>query len=122
MTGDHRIGDAGNGRDLGRNWTSGIFEPLPGAENFVDSPVLTVVFEEADAEFDNSVAIGTGAGGFYIYNGSNEFRNVVGWVVFGLRLQSTGDTIVAALDERASHLFERRFHVADIARCSPSID
>jgi hypothetical protein len=58
MTGDHRIGDAGNGRDLGRNWTSGIFEPLPGAENFVDPPVLTVIFEEADAEFDDLVAIG----------------------------------------------------------------
>ena len=50
MTGDHLIGNAGNTRDLGWDRKAGIFEPLPGAEDFVDLSVLTVILEEADAE------------------------------------------------------------------------
>jgi hypothetical protein len=38
---------------------------------------------------------------------------------FGLRLQPTGNTIIAALDERPGHIFEHRFHVADIANRLP---
>jgi len=57
-TGDHLIGNTGNLRDLGRDRRPRIFKPLPRAQNFVDPPVLAVVFEEADAEFDDLVAIG----------------------------------------------------------------
>jgi hypothetical protein len=63
VTRDHLIGNAGNFCDLARDGKAGIFEPLPGAENFVDPPALTVIFEEADAEFDDLVAIGARAGG-----------------------------------------------------------
>jgi hypothetical protein len=62
VTRDHLIGNAGNVRDFWWNREAGIFEPLPGAENFVDPPILTVIFEEADAEFDDSVTIGIGPG------------------------------------------------------------
>jgi len=113
-TSDHLIGDAGNSRDLGRDRETGIFEPLPGAENFVDSPGLTVVFEEADPEFDDLVAIGIGAGGFYIHDGGDELWAAIGWVVFRPRLQPTADAILAALDERPSHLFQRVPHRADV--------
>ena len=115
VTGDHLVGNAGDLRDLGWDRNAGIFEPFPAAENSVDPPALTIVFKEADAKLDDFVAIGICAGGFHIHNGSDELGTVVGWVVFGLWLQPTGDTIVAALDERAGHLFECRFHVADIA-------
>ena len=71
----------------------------------VDQPVLTVIFEDADPEFDNPVAIGVGACGFHIQDGCGEFWTVVGWVIFGLRLQSTGDAIMAALDERSGRVF-----------------
>ena len=50
------------------------------------SAVLTVIFEEADAEFDNLVAIRVGAGSFHIRDGGNEFWIVIRRVVFGLRL------------------------------------
>ena len=53
MTGDHLIGNAGNVRDLRWDREAGIFEPLREPQDFVDPPVLTVIFEEADAEFDN---------------------------------------------------------------------
>jgi AAA ATPase domain len=114
LTGDHLIGNAGNVRDLGRDREAGIFEPLPSAEDFVNPPILTVIFEEADPEFDDLVAIGVGAGGFDIHDGGDELWTAIGWVVFGLRLQPTADAIIAALDERPGHLFERRFHFADI--------
>jgi hypothetical protein len=39
-------------------------------------------------------------------------------VVFGLRLQPTGNTIIAALDERAGHIFAT-VPVADIANRLP---
>jgi hypothetical protein len=81
MTGDHLIGNAGNVRDLRRNRKAGIFEPLPGAENLVDPPALTVILEEADAEFDDLVEIGVGARSFDIYDGGDEFGNVVWWVI-----------------------------------------
>jgi len=58
MTGNHRIGNAGNLRDLRRDRKTRVIEPFPRAEEFVDPPVLAVVFEEADAEFDDLVAIG----------------------------------------------------------------
>jgi hypothetical protein len=47
VTGDHLICDSGNVRDLRWDRKAGIFEPLPGAENFVDPPGLTAIFEEA---------------------------------------------------------------------------
>ena len=94
----------------------GSSKPLPGAENFVDPPALTVIFEEADAEFDDLVAIGIGAGGLRIHDGGDELWTVIGRVVFRPRLQPTGDTIVAALDERPGHLFERVLHTADMAK------
>ena len=50
MTGNHLIGDAGNACDLRRDRNVRIFQPLPGAEDFVDLSVLTVILEEADAE------------------------------------------------------------------------
>jgi energy-coupling factor transporter ATP-binding protein EcfA2 len=43
-----------------------------GAKDFVDPPGLTVIFEEADPEFDDLVAIGVDAGGFHIHNAGNE--------------------------------------------------
>jgi hypothetical protein len=69
VTGDQMIGNAGNGRDFRQNGKARIFGPLPGGENFVDPPALTVVFEEADAELDDLVAIGVGAGGLDIHDG-----------------------------------------------------
>jgi hypothetical protein len=84
VTGDHLVGNSGNFRDLGRDRKLRILEPLPGAENFVDPPVLTVIFEEADAKLDDLVAIGVGASGFHIDDGSDELWTVIGRVVFGL--------------------------------------
>src|SRR4029077_20988831 len=72
LTSDHLIGNAGNVRDFWWDRKAGIFEPLPGAENFVDPPVLTVIFEEADAKLDDLVALGIGAGGFHIHHGGDE--------------------------------------------------
>jgi|SRR5271163_477172 len=80
VIGDHLIGDAGNGRDLRRDGKAGIFEPLPGAENLVDPTVLTVVFEEADSEFDDLVAIRIGAGGLDIHDSGDELWTVIEWV------------------------------------------
>ena len=79
MTGDHLIGNAGNVRDLRRDRRAGIFEPLRGAEDSVDPLALTVVFEEADAEFDDLVAIGVGAGGFHIHDSGDELWAVIWW-------------------------------------------
>jgi hypothetical protein len=98
---------------------AGIFEPLPGAENFVDPPVLTVIFEETDTEFDNPVAIGVGAGRLDIHDGGDELGTGIGWVIFGLRFQPTGDTIFAALDERPGHLFQRVPHLAYVPNRLP---
>jgi hypothetical protein len=39
----------------------------------------------------------------------------LGWVVFGVWLQPTCDPIIAALDERPDHLFQRVLHVGGIA-------
>src|SRR5215831_16976641 len=72
VAGDHCIGNAGNSRDLGRNRNSGVFEPLPSAKNLVDLPALPVVFEKANPEFDDLVAIGIGAGGLDIDGGGDE--------------------------------------------------
>ena len=44
VTGDHLIGNAGDLRDLGRDARARIFQPFPGAENFIDPPALTVIF------------------------------------------------------------------------------
>jgi len=115
VTCDHLIGNAGHVRNLRWDRNGGIFEPLPGAENFVDPPVLTVIFEQADAEFDNHVAIEVGAGGFHIRDGGDELWTAIGQVEFGLWLQPTDDTIIAALDERSGHLFQRVIHVGGIA-------
>jgi len=75
---------------------------------------LPVVLEGADAQFDDLVAIGIGPRGFDIHDSGDELRRAIRWVVFGLRFQPTSNPIIAALDERSSHLFERRFHVPDI--------
>jgi hypothetical protein len=40
VTGNDLIGNAGNFRDLRRDRKSGIFEPLPGAKDYVDPPTL----------------------------------------------------------------------------------
>ena len=69
VTSDHLIGDAGNGRDLRRDRNAGIFKPLPGAENFVDPPILPTIFEEAEGEFDDLVTIGSSAGRLDIHDG-----------------------------------------------------
>jgi hypothetical protein len=61
MAGDHLIGDAGDLRDLRWDRKAGVFQPLPGAENLIDAPVVPTVLEEADAELDNLVLIGIGA-------------------------------------------------------------
>jgi hypothetical protein len=37
------------------------------SRNFVNPPALTVVFEEADPEFDDLVATRNGGGGFHIH-------------------------------------------------------
>jgi hypothetical protein len=78
VTGDHLIGNAGDLRDLGRDRHAGIFEPFRGAEDFADPPVLTVLSEQADAEFDNPVAIRVGAGGFHIHDGGDKLWAVIG--------------------------------------------
>jgi hypothetical protein len=94
----------------------------PGSSNhseeprtFIDPPGLTVILEEADAELDELVAIGIGAGGFHVHDSGDELWNVIGRVVFGQEPQPTGDAIIAALDERAGHLFQRVLHVGGIA-------
>ena len=97
----------------------GIFEPFPGVENFVDPPGLTVIFEKADPEFDDLVTIRIRAGGFHIHDSGDQLGTVIGWVVFGLGLQPTGDPILAALDERAGHLFQRISHLADVPNRLP---
>src|SRR6266446_4034922 len=86
LTGDHLIGNAGNVRYLRRDRKAGVFEPLPGTENLVDPPFLTVIFEEANGEFDDPVTIGIGTGRLDIHHGGHELWTVIGWVVFGLRL------------------------------------
>jgi hypothetical protein len=78
VTGNHLIGDVGNRRDLGWDRKTGIFEPLPGAENVVDPPVLTVVFEEADAEFDDLIAIEVRGGGFHIHDSGDDLGPLSG--------------------------------------------
>jgi hypothetical protein len=50
-----------------------------------------VIFEEAHTEFDNPVALRIGAGGFHVHDGGDELWTIIGWVVFGLRLQPTGE-------------------------------
>src|ERR1700758_3135704 len=80
VTSDHLTGNPGNLCDLRRDGKAGIFKPLPGAENFVNPPVLAVIFEEADAEFDDLVGIGIGAGGLDIHDGGDKLWNLVGWV------------------------------------------
>ena len=82
VTGYHLIGNAGNFGDFRRDRNAGIFEPLPGAENFVDPPGLTVIFEEADPEFYDLVTVGADASGFYIHDGGDELWPVIGWMVF----------------------------------------
>src|SRR5689334_16710948 len=77
VPGDHLIGDAGNPGDLRREGSAGIFEPFPRAENFVDPPGLTLIFEEADAEFADLVAIGIGGGGFHIHDSGDELWAVI---------------------------------------------
>src|SRR5215471_11942847 len=114
LTGDHLVGNAGNLDDLGWDRKTRIFEPLPAAQNFVNPPALPVVLEGADAQFDDLVAIGIGPRGFDIHDSGDELWGAIRWVVFGLRFQPTTNPIIAALDERSSHLFERRFHVTDI--------
>ena len=84
MTGDHLICDSGNVRDLRWDRKAGIFEPLPGAKDFVDPPGLTVIFEKADAEFDDLVAIAIRAGRLDIHDSGDELGTVIGWVVFGV--------------------------------------
>jgi hypothetical protein len=49
LTRHHRIGNAGDLRDLGWDRNARIFAPVPGAENLVDPPALPVVLEGADA-------------------------------------------------------------------------
>src|SRR6266404_4295467 len=77
VTGDHLIGNAGNVRDIRRDRKAGIFEPLPGAQNLVDPPGLSVIFEEADCEFDDLVAFGIDAGGLDIHEGGDELWDTV---------------------------------------------
>jgi hypothetical protein len=38
LAGDHRIGNAGDLRDFRRDRKARMFEPFPGAEDFVDPP------------------------------------------------------------------------------------
>src|SRR5215472_6537924 len=114
LTGDHLVGNAGDLDDLGWDRKTRIFEPL-AAQNSIDSPALSVVLEGADAQFDNLVAIRAGSRGLDIHDSGDELRGAIRWVVFGLRFQPTTNPIIAALDERSSHLFECRFHGADIA-------
>jgi hypothetical protein len=57
-TGDHFIGNAGDLRDFSGDREAGIFKPLPRAMDFIDLPAFPVVFEKANPEFDNSVALG----------------------------------------------------------------
>jgi hypothetical protein len=49
VTGDHLIGNAGDFRYLRRDRKTEIFEPLPGAKNLVNPPLLAVIFKHADA-------------------------------------------------------------------------
>jgi hypothetical protein len=58
-------------------------------ENLVDPPVLPVIVKQADPEFHDLVAIGVDAGGLHIHDGGDELRAIIGWVVFGVRLQPT---------------------------------
>ena len=90
-TGDHLVCNAGDLDDLGWDRKTRIFEPLPAAQNSIDPPALTFIFEEADSKFDDLVAIGVGGGGLDIDHGGDELWNIVGRVVFGQRPQPTGD-------------------------------
>ena len=53
---DHLIGNARNFRDLRRDRTIRIFEPLPAAESLVNPSALAVILKQADPEFDDFVA------------------------------------------------------------------
>ena len=65
LTGDHLIGNAGDVRDLRRDRAAGIFEPLPGAKDFVDPSGQTIIFEQANVKLDDLVVVGVGGGASY---------------------------------------------------------
>ena len=119
MPGNHLIGDPGEARDFRRERNSGIFEPIPRADHPIDPPVVSTILEHTHAEFDDLVVLGIGAGGLDIDDGRDELRIVVRRMVFGSRLEPTNDAVIAALDQRISHLFERGVHLADIAGAAP---
>ena len=47
-TGDHRIANAGDLRDLGWDRNARICAPIPGAENLIDPPALPFILNVCD--------------------------------------------------------------------------
>jgi hypothetical protein len=50
-----------------------------------------------------------------IHDSGDELWGVVCSMVLGLRLQTAEDTIVAAVEKHAGHVFERRVHVGRLS-------
>jgi hypothetical protein len=61
-------------------------------------------------QFDDFIGIRVGAGSLDIDNGGNQFRCVVGRVVFSLRGQPADNPIVPTLDKPPCHFFQRTVH------------
>jgi hypothetical protein len=60
--------------------------------------------------------LGIGASRLDIHNSSDELWGVVCSMVLVLRFQTAKDTIVAAIEKHAGHVFERRVHVGRLAK------
>ena len=83
------------------------------------SPALTIVLKDADAELDYLVSIWIRAGRFHIDNGATSLGVSSGGWYSSCDPQPAGDTIISTLGQQPGHLFECGFHVADIARFTP---
>ena len=80
------------------------------------SPALTIVLKDADAELDYLVSIWIRAGRFHIDNGATSLGVSSGGWYSSCDPQPAGDTIISTLGQQPGHLFECGFHVADIAK------
>ena len=80
------------------------------------SPALTIVLKDADAELDYLVSIWIRAGRFHIDNGATSLGVSSGGWYSSCDSQPAGDTIISTLGQQPGHLFECGFHVADIAK------
>ena len=80
------------------------------------SPALTIVLKDADAELDYLVSIWIRAGRFHIDNCATSLGVSSGGWYSSCDPQPAGDTIISTLGQQPGHLFECGYHVADIAK------